>query len=81
MWETTFAQIANALNDLPIAKSNNSNSQTERFDVITLNRLLLGRNNRRGLRGEGIGFKASANLQKVLAQSHAIFGAWYTRYK
>ena len=43
IWETTFDRIANALNDLPTAKGNNSNSQTERFDVITPNRLLLGR--------------------------------------
>ena len=63
MWETTFARIANALNDLPIAKGNtHSGTVTGNVDIIMPNRILLGRNNRRGISGEGIDFKSSANL-------------------
>ena len=50
------------------------------FDVITLNRLLLGRNSRRGLSGEGIDVESSANLQRILALSHEIFSVWYRLY-
>ena len=73
MWETTFARISNALNDLPIAKGGNTRVASDSFDVITPNRLLLGRNNMRGLSGDGIDIETSANLQKLLARSHEIF--------
>ena len=36
--------------------------------------------NRRGLSGEGVDFEASANLQRLLVQSHDIFAAWYRLY-
>ena len=69
MWETTFARIANALNDLPIAKGNtHSGTVMDEFDIITPNRTLLGRNNRRGMSGEGINFESSANLQRLLTR-------------
>ena len=49
MWETTFARIFNALNDMSIAKGNNhSGLQTRNFDIIIPKRLLLGRNNLEG---------------------------------
>ena len=48
MWETTFARISNALNNHPIAKSNQTNLSSDTFDIITPNRLILGRNNVRG---------------------------------
>ena len=68
MWETTFARIANCLNYLPIAKGNgHSGTVTANFVIITPNRILMGRKNRRGLSGEGIDFEASANLQRLLA--------------
>ena len=78
MWEMTFARIANSLNDLPIAKGNaHSGTATRNFDIITPNRLLLGRNNRRGMSGVGIDFESSANLQRLLARSHKIFSTWF----
>lgn len=81
MWETRFARIANALNNLPIAKGNNhSGLGTGNFDIITPNRLLLVRNNQRRLGGEGMDFESGANLQKLLAGSHKIFGTWYRLY-
>ena len=80
MWETTFARIANALNDHPIAKSNQSNVSSESFDIITPNRLILGRNNVCGLPIEGTDQEVSSNLQRVLARSHEIFAAWFHIY-
>ena len=47
--------------------NNHSGLRTGNFNVITPNRLLLGRNNRRGLGAERINFELSANLQKLLA--------------
>ena len=41
MWETTFARISNALNDHPIAKSNQINISSDTFNIITPNRLIL----------------------------------------
>ena len=50
-WETMFAKAANALDDLPIAKGNSSNVSDLGFDVLSPNRLKLGRNNFRSLQG------------------------------
>ena len=81
MWETTFARIANALNDLPVAKGNtHSGTVMGNFDIIMPNRILLCRNNRKGISGEGIDFESSANLQRLLARSHEIFSTWYRLY-
>ena len=48
-YETVFAQISNDLNNIPIARSDNSSSKSRLFEIITPNRLLLGRNNFRSL--------------------------------
>ena len=48
-WETLFAKIANDVDNLPICKGNASNLHDFGFDIITPNRLKLGRNNSRSL--------------------------------
>ena len=50
-WETVFAKVANALDDLPIATGNASNVSDIGREIITPNRLKLGRNNHRSLEG------------------------------
>ena len=45
-WETLGAQIANTINDLPLGLGNIV-SELENLDLITPNRLKLGRNNDR----------------------------------
>ena len=45
-WETVGAEISNSINDLPIGLHNWS-SDLENLDLITPNRLRLGRNNER----------------------------------
>ena len=48
-WETTFAKMANALDDIPIARGNSSNVFDIGSEVLTPNRLKLGRNNFRSI--------------------------------
>ena len=50
-WETVFAKIANHLDNIPIAKGNNSNNSDLGFDILTPNRMKLGKNNYRSLNG------------------------------
>ena len=49
-WETSAAEIANRINDLPLAIGNIV-SDFEIIDLITPNRLKLGRNNDKGPSG------------------------------
>jgi hypothetical protein len=48
-WETTFAMIANHLNNLPISRPSATSVMIPEWTVLTPNRLLLGRNNNRSL--------------------------------
>ena len=43
-WETLGVQISNSINNLPLGVGNKV-SEVENLDLITPNRLLLGRNN------------------------------------
>ena len=52
-WETLFAKIASMLDDLPIARGDKSNVTNLGYDILTANRLKLGRNNNRALEGPG----------------------------
>ena len=45
-WETVSQQISNSINNLPIGLGNNVES-LENMDILTPNRLILGRNNNR----------------------------------
>ena len=47
-WETTFAYISNFFSNLPMARlSKNRSLTTDLNEIVTPNRLLLGRNNQR----------------------------------
>ena len=50
-WETTFAQLSNHLNNLPVCKSSGRSVLSPEFTVLTPNRLLIGKNNERSLSG------------------------------
>jgi hypothetical protein len=52
-WETIFSRVANVLNDIPLAKGNSSNVSDLGFDILTPNKLIMGRNNYRSLQGAG----------------------------
>ena len=50
-------RIAYALNDMPIARGKQTGLRTEKIAIITPDKLLIRRSNRRGLTGEGIEFE------------------------
>ena len=75
-WETTFAQISNQLNDLPMAKSGRSRIQDPFWDVITPNRLILGRNNNRSLQGR-MKIDYGSDLNLLVWKNEKIMTAWF----
>jgi hypothetical protein len=74
-WETVFARVANALNNVPVAKGNPSDKSDVGYELLTPNRLLLGRNNFRALGLDG--FRLERNFQKILDSNCRIFHQWY----
>jgi hypothetical protein len=72
-WETLGASIANSINDLPIAKGNIV-SDLEHLDLITPNRLKLGRNNARSPEGP---LEVTGNADKIIKNNTRIQNAWF----
>ena len=79
-WETLFAKVANTINDLPIAKGNCSNVNDLGFEMITPNRLLLGRNNFRSLEGPGMVIESNNIPSRLLEKNREIYRTWYQFY-
>ena len=75
-WETTFAQISNQLNDLPMAKANRSRIEDPFWDVLTPNRLILGRNNNRSLHGR-MKIDYGPDLDLLVWKNKQIMSAWF----
>ena len=75
-WETCAAEIANRINDLPLAIGNIV-SDFETIDLITPNRLKLGRNNDRNPSGS---VKITSDLKKILEANQNIFNAWFENW-
>ena len=72
-WETLAFEIANAINDLPLALRNIT-SQFENMDVLTPNRLRLGRNNDRSPIGP---MMVINNPDKFLFINEKLFSTWF----
>ena len=72
-WETLGYQVANTINNLPIA-SGRAARDLEHLDLITPNRLLLGRNNSRSPVGE---ITVTEDVGKIISQNNSIFQAWF----
>ena len=72
-WETVSAEVANAINELPLALGNIV-SDYENMDLITPNRLRLGRNNERSPASP---MQVTGNLQKILKENEKIFTTWF----
>ena len=77
MWETLFAKIASTINDIPIAKGNSSNRDAGGFEILTANRLKLGRNNNRSLHEGGMDVDLAPNLVRLLDRNRQIYHVWY----
>ena len=72
-WETLGDQIANSINNLPIALGNTTND-LEKRDLITPNRLLLARNNNRCPVGT---LSVSENAEKIIQMNNDMFEVWF----
>ena len=72
-WETLGSQISNSINDLPIGIKGKV-AELEHIDLITPNRLRLGRNNDRSPVGPMI---LSDQPNKFLESNEKIFQAWF----
>ena len=75
-WETLGIQVANAINNLPIAIGNVT-QDLEDIDLLTPNRLLLGRNNNRSPVGP---LKVSNDFKKIVENNNQIVNAWFTTW-
>ena len=75
-WETLFAKISSRIDDVPIAKCTNSNLTDPGWDIITANRLKLGRNNNRALEG-CINLPKGVGADKLLRRNQEIQKLWY----
>ena len=72
-WETLASEIANTINDLPLALGNIT-SQFESMDLLTPNRLRLGRNNDRSPIGP---MMVTNNPEKFLFINEKLFNTWF----
>ena len=72
-WETLCAQIANAVNNLPVAIGNET-QDLECIDLITPNRLRLGRNNERSPIGP---IDITDKFDNILKMNNNIFNSWW----
>ena len=75
-WETLVTEIANRINDLPIALGNIV-SDFEMMDLITPNRLRLGRNNARSPCSPLV---MNNNPVKLIEENKRIFEAWFENW-
>ena len=72
-WETLGAEIANTINDLPIGLGSKV-ANLEYLDLLTPNRLKLGRNNDRSPVGP---LEVTCDLNKFLSINQKIFDVWF----
>ena len=72
-WETLGQQVVNSINNLPIALGNKAEC-LENLDLITPNRLLLGRNNNRSPTEPLV---LSTDVKKIISTNASIFKVWF----
>ena len=75
-WETISSTIANSINNLPLALGN-IRSNFESMDLITPNRLLLGRNNDRCPVGA---LTVSHDYDKIIRGNQKLFNVWFENW-
>ena len=75
-WETSLAVISSQLNDLPMAKSTSTNVDDPFWNIITPNRLILGRNNERSLQGR-MKIDHGPDLDWLVEKNQRIMSTWY----
>jgi hypothetical protein len=73
-WETVFARIASQVDDVPIARGSANAATDLGWEIITPNRLKLGRNAHRNLEGPVV---LDNNPVSQLERNRLIFQKWY----
>ena len=76
-WETIFAKISSAIDDLPMARGDTSTVSNLGFDILTANRIKLGRNNFRSLEEGGFDLEASKIPTNILMRNREIYAVWF----
>ena len=71
-WETLASSVSNTINNMPLALGN-SKSNVEALDLLTPNRLKLGRNNERS----PVGCVTVDHIDRTLEENQEIFNAWF----
>ena len=72
-WETLGQQISNSINNLPIGLGNKCDA-LENLDLLTPNRLLLGRNNNRCPTAPLV---LTTDVRKIVQTNEEIFKTWF----
>ena len=75
-WETLGQQVSNGINNLPIGLGNKVES-LETLDILTPNRLILGRNNSRG---PVCPLSISGDCRKIVESNKAIYESWFKEW-
>ena len=76
-WETIFLKVSSAIDDLPLARGDSSKAGNLGFEIITANRLKLGRNNKHSLEVSWIRLEMNENVSDILERNRAVYSAWY----
>ncbi len=76
-WETVFARIASQVDDVPNARGSANAATDLGWEIITPNRLKLGRNAHRNLEGPAV---LDNNPASQLERNRLIFQKWYTLF-
>ena len=76
-WETVGAKIANSINSFPMSRSDGSPSVNDVWNILTPNRLMLGRNQNRSLDSSMI--LRTGLPSKLLDRNRKVQEIWYTK--
>ena len=71
--ETLFSKVVNTIDNLPIAKGNAMTTGNLGSEIITANRIKLGRNNFRSLGGEDLSIDVSTDAAKIFENNQNIY--------
>ena len=75
-WETLSQQICNSINNTPIGLGNKT-EMLESLDILTPNRLILGRNNNRNPTAP---LELTHDLRRIVESNNDIFKAWFNEW-
>ena len=75
-WETLCQQVSNSINNLPIGLGNKSD-MLENLDILTPNRLILGRNNTRSPTAP---LEITHDVRKIIQANNEVFKAWFKEW-